>query len=82
MYYSKDIESFGRGLQLISRECDAVGVRYEFILGKLGFSVVFYRPNIDLVNDKVNDKVNDRVNDKVNDRMNDEMSNHSKSIAT
>jgi ATP-dependent DNA helicase RecG len=45
MYYSKDIESFGTGLQKIARECAAAGVRYEFVLGKLGFSVVFYRPD-------------------------------------
>jgi ATP-dependent DNA helicase RecG len=46
MYYSKDIESFGTGLQKIARECEGAGVRYEFILGKLGFSVVFYRLDI------------------------------------
>jgi ATP-dependent DNA helicase RecG len=46
MYYSKDIESFGTGLRKIARECDAAGVRYGFDLGKLGFSVIFYRADI------------------------------------
>ncbi|MDR1015253.1 MAG: putative DNA binding domain-containing protein [Coriobacteriales bacterium] len=46
MYYSKDIESFGTGLRKIAIECEGAGVRYGFELGKLGFSVIFYRPNI------------------------------------
>jgi predicted HTH transcriptional regulator len=33
-------------LQKIARECDAAGVRYGFDLGKLGFSVIFYRTDI------------------------------------
>jgi ATP-dependent DNA helicase RecG len=46
MYNSRDIESFGTGLQLIAKECEGAGVRYGFVLGKLGFSVVFYRQDI------------------------------------
>jgi ATP-dependent DNA helicase RecG len=46
MYYSKDIESFGTGLRKIAMECEGAGVHYGFELGKLGFSVIFYRPNI------------------------------------
>ena len=46
MYYSKDIESFGTGLHKIAMECEGAGVRYGFELGKLGFSVIFYRPGI------------------------------------
>jgi ATP-dependent DNA helicase RecG len=46
MYYSKDIERFGTGLQKIARECDGAGVRYGFKCGKLGFTVIFYRTEI------------------------------------
>jgi ATP-dependent DNA helicase RecG len=59
MYFSKDIESFGTGLQKIALECDAAGVRYGFELGKLGFSVIFYRPNIDVYGQGVQDDVQD-----------------------
>jgi ATP-dependent DNA helicase RecG len=46
MYYSKDIESFGTGLHKIAMECEGAGVRYGFELGKIGFSVILYRPDI------------------------------------
>jgi ATP-dependent DNA helicase RecG len=46
MYYSKDIEGFGTGLHNIATECEASGVRYGFELGKLGFSVIFYRSEL------------------------------------
>jgi ATP-dependent DNA helicase RecG len=46
MYYVKDIESFGTGLKRISDACDAAGVRVEFQMQKLGFTVVFYRPDL------------------------------------
>jgi ATP-dependent DNA helicase RecG len=48
MYYSKDIESFGTGLRKIAPECEGAGagVRYGFELGKIGFSVILYRPDI------------------------------------
>jgi hypothetical protein len=46
MYYSKDIERFGTGLQKIARECEGAGVRYGFKCGKLGFTVIFYRMEI------------------------------------
>ena len=45
MYYTKDIENFGTGLKRISVACDEAGVRVEFQLLKLGFAVVFYRPD-------------------------------------
>jgi len=45
MYYVKDIESFGTGLKRITDECDAAGVKVEFKIMKMGFTVVFYRPN-------------------------------------
>jgi ATP-dependent DNA helicase RecG len=46
MYYSKDIERFGTGLQKIAKECEGAGVRYGFKCGKLGFTVIFYRTEI------------------------------------
>jgi len=45
MYYSKDIESFGTGLRRITEACDKAGVKVEFQMLKLGFAVVFYRPD-------------------------------------
>jgi ATP-dependent DNA helicase RecG len=45
MYYSKDIESFGTGLKRITETCKTAGVKVEFELLKLGFAVVFYRPD-------------------------------------
>jgi ATP-dependent DNA helicase RecG len=44
MYYSKDIESFGTGIQRIAEACKEADVKVEFRNGKLGFSVIFYRP--------------------------------------
>jgi ATP-dependent DNA helicase RecG len=46
MYYSKDIENFGTGLKMIADECDVAGVRYEFKRDHVGFTVVFYRPDL------------------------------------
>jgi len=71
MYYCKDIESFGTGLQRIVRACEEAGVKVEFRQMPLGFSVVFYRPknhiNVDngsddLINDPINDLLNDPLN--------------------
>jgi ATP-dependent DNA helicase RecG len=45
MYYSKDIESFGTGLKRITEACEAAGVKVGFQMLKLGFAVVFYRPD-------------------------------------
>ncbi|MDR2712595.1 MAG: putative DNA binding domain-containing protein [Clostridiales bacterium] len=45
LYYSKDIESFGTGLQRISDECKEAGIKVEFEMLKMGFAVVFYRPD-------------------------------------
>jgi len=44
LYYSKDIENFGTGLKRISLACEEAGVKVEFKLLKMGFAVVFYRP--------------------------------------
>ncbi|MDR1687787.1 MAG: putative DNA binding domain-containing protein [Clostridiales bacterium] len=51
MYYVKDIESFGTGLKRITSACESAGVEVEFKLLKLGFAVVFYRPDIFPSND-------------------------------
>lgn len=47
LYYSKDVESFGTGLRRINNACNAAGIKVNFQLLKTGFSVVFYRPEID-----------------------------------
>jgi len=44
LYYSKDIESFGTGLQRIASACKAADVRVEFECLEIGFAVIFYRP--------------------------------------
>jgi ATP-dependent DNA helicase RecG len=56
MYYSKDIEHFGTGLKRIHDACTEADVRYEFRRGKMGFSVVLYRPK-GLILDRVTGKV-------------------------
>ena len=78
MYYSKDVERFGTGLKRIADACNEAGIKYEFISGKYGFTVVFYRPplwtsdNLDenlngaLKNAPVNAPVNETVNAPVN----------------
>jgi len=43
LYYSKDIEKFGTGLQRIANACKDADVKVEFKMLKLGFAVVFYR---------------------------------------
>jgi ATP-dependent DNA helicase RecG len=59
MYYSRDIESFGTGLKRIADTCADAGVEYRFIPEKLGFAVVFYRPELHMA-DKTVDKVADK----------------------
>jgi ATP-dependent DNA helicase RecG len=77
MYYVKDIESFGTGLKKIAEVCDAAEVKVEFQTRKMGFAVVFYRPDVssfydvsDVVNDVVND-ASDVENNVENDVVND-----------
>ena len=74
MYYSKDIENFGTGLQRIANSCEKAGVRYEFVSDNYGFTVIFYRPpmwtsdNIEaniVYNNGYNDGVNS-FNEKTN----------------
>jgi ATP-dependent DNA helicase RecG len=63
LYYSKDIESFGTGLQRIAEACAEADVRVEFENGKSGFTVVFHRPrNHTNVTDNV-DNVTQNVTD-------------------
>jgi ATP-dependent DNA helicase RecG len=64
MYYSRDIESFGTGLKRIADTCAEAGVEYKFISEKLGFAVVFYRPELHVA-DKVADKLPINVADKL-----------------
>ena len=64
MYYVKDIESFGTGIMRISNECKSAGVKVAFEIRKLGFAVVFYRPEIHQVsNVGANNGVNVGAND-------------------
>ena len=51
MYYVKDIESFGTGLKRISDACGTAGVEVEFRKHKMGFAVVFYRPDASAFSD-------------------------------
>ena len=62
LYYSKDIESFGTGLQRLTAECADANVRVEFERSDIGFAVVFYRP---LNHINVGESIGDIVGDKV-----------------
>ena len=79
MYYSKDIENFGTGLKRIADSCEEAGVRYEFVKGKLGFTVVFYRPPL-WTSDKLEDNIPDSSgvlkpdSDVISDVLNDAIS--------
>ena len=57
MYYVKDIESFGTGLKRIDDECKNAGVRVEFEKHKLGFAVVFFRPDASFSNSDETDSI-------------------------
>ena len=59
--YSKDIESFGTGLQRIASACKDADVRVEFECSDLGFAVIFYRP-INHINSE--DNITDSVTEK------------------
>jgi ATP-dependent DNA helicase RecG len=75
MYYCKDSESFGTGLQRIVEACAQAQVKVEFREMKLGFMVVFYRPknhiNVDdeqligsnIADDPINDPINVSLNE-------------------
>ena len=59
LYYVKDIESFGTGLKRITDACDVAGVKVEFKMLKLGFSVIFYRPDIFISDGNIGDSIGD-----------------------
>jgi ATP-dependent DNA helicase RecG len=80
MYYSKDIESFGTGLKRISAACHEAGIKVEFEMLKLGFAVVFYRPDEQLISMGTisDDQINDQINE--NDQINDQLSKVEKQV--
>jgi len=65
MYYVKDIESFGTGLRRITDACDAAGIKVEFRLMKLGFSVIFYRPDISISDDSIGENIGESIGDTI-----------------
>ncbi|MDR1462526.1 MAG: winged helix-turn-helix transcriptional regulator, partial [Azoarcus sp.] len=67
MYYCKDIESFGTGLQRIVKACKDSGVKVEFKQLSLGLSVIFYRPKNHINTDDKNSVAAKRSLDPIND---------------
>ena len=65
MYYVKDIENFGTGLKRIADACDLAGVRVEFKMLKLGFAVVFYRPEASISDGNIGDNIGENIGDSV-----------------
>jgi len=63
MYYVKDIEGFGTGLKRITDACDTAGVKVEFKMLKLGFSVVFYRPDISITDGSIDNGIRENIGD-------------------
>ena len=80
MYYVKDIESFGTGLKRITDACDSAGVKVEFEMRKLGFAVVFYRPDISISDGNIGDSIGENIGDKVG--VNVSVNNTQKQIIT
>jgi ATP-dependent DNA helicase RecG len=78
MYYSKDIESFGTGLKRITEACDNAGVNVEFEMLKLGFAVVFYRPDENFLS--IEKKPGGQINDQINDQINVQLSKTEKQV--
>jgi ATP-dependent DNA helicase RecG len=74
MYYCKDIESFGTGLQRIAKACVEAGVKVAFKQMPLGFSVTFYRPknhiNVDENSNEKNKGSDDPINVPLNENVN------------
>jgi ATP-dependent DNA helicase RecG len=66
MYYVRDIESFGTGLKRITDACDSAGVKVEFKMLKLGFAVIFYRPDVSVYDDNIADNIVNTIVDKSN----------------
>ena len=78
--YVKDIESFGTGIKRISDACEAAGVKVEFEMRKLGFAVVFYRPDISISDGNIGDSIGENIGDKVG--VNVSVNNTQKQIIT
>jgi len=85
MYYCKDIESFGTGLQRIVKACEEANVKVEFKQLKLGFMVVFYRP-VNHINIGEKSSISakrssvKRSHDPINDLLSDPLNETQKSI--
>jgi ATP-dependent DNA helicase RecG len=72
MYYPKDIESFGTGLTRISDACEEAGIKIEFQMLKMGFAVVFYRPDeTSFTTEKITGGVNNDVENTSSDKTSD-----------
>jgi ATP-dependent DNA helicase RecG len=82
MYYCKDIESFGTGLQRIVKACDDAEVKVEFKQLSLGFSVVFYRPKNHINADEKSGASAKRSNDPLNDLLIDPLNETQKSLVS
>lgn len=62
LYRSKDIEKWGSGLRRISEDCKAARVKVVFHKTKSGFTVTFYRPDVQALRaSKVTVKVPEKV---------------------
>ena len=68
LYYSKNIESFGTGLQRIYEACTEANVRVEFENGGSGFTVVFYRPQNHANGMELREDITVNVTDYVTDK--------------
>ena len=70
----------GTGLKRIADACEESGVRYEFVRGKLGFTVVFYRPPL-WTSDKLEDNVGDNVGINVGINVGDNIGENTDNLA-
>jgi ATP-dependent DNA helicase RecG len=80
MYYCKDLESFGTGLQRIVAACEESCVKVEFKQLSLGFSVIFYRPKNHINIDEKFVATDKRSHDPINDLLIDPLTETQKSI--
>jgi ATP-dependent DNA helicase RecG len=67
MYYVKDIESFGTGLKRITDACTAAGVKVKFKMLKLGFCVIFYRPDIFISDGNIDESIGENIGENIGD---------------
>ena len=76
LYYSKDIESFGTGLQRLVDYCHKADVRVEFERSDLGFTVIFYRPvnhinTADSITENITENITDSITDSITENITD-----------